>query len=74
MAEAPVLPLSGPPQRGQQVKGQYVYALIMPQPTPEVLERTGVKQPRDFEIGFWLERWSTPSGAASVSICAATVV
>lgn len=46
---APVLPLSGPPQRGAGVHGQYVYALIMSQPTPEVLTQSGVKQPSDFD-------------------------
>jgi hypothetical protein len=55
MAEAPALPLRGPPQRGDGVKGQYVYALIMPQPTPEVLERTGVKQPSDFDRTIFRE-------------------
>ena len=44
----PDLQSSGPPQRGRGVPGQYVYAIIMPQPTREVLERTGVRQPRDF--------------------------
>ena len=28
---------------------QYVYTLIMPQPTSEVLERSGAKQPSDFD-------------------------
>ena len=49
MAAAPALPLSGPPQRGDSVQGQYVYALIMPQPTPEIIAQTGVKQPSDFD-------------------------
>lgn len=49
MAEALALPLSGPPQTGRGVHGQYVYALIMPQPTEEVRLRTGVKQPSDFD-------------------------
>ena len=38
----------GPPQKGRGVHGQYVYAIVMVQPTPEVLQR-GVKQPSDFD-------------------------
>ena len=49
MAAAPALPLSGPPQRGDSVQGQNVYALIMPQPAPEIIAQTGVKQPSDFD-------------------------
>ena len=49
MAAALALPLSGPPQRGDSAQGQYVYALIMPQPTPEIIAQTGVKQPSDFD-------------------------
>ena len=49
MAEALALPLSGPPQRGSGVHGQYVYALIMLRPAEEVRLRTGVKQPTDFD-------------------------
>ena len=48
-AAAPALPLNGPPQRGDGVQGQYVYALIMPRPTAEVVARTGVKLPTDFD-------------------------
>ena len=48
-AAAPALPLNGPPQRGNGVQGQYVYALIMPRPTAEVLARTAVKLPTDFD-------------------------
>ena len=48
-AAPPELLSSGPPQGGQGVQGQYVYAVIMPQPTQEVLQRTGVKQPSDFD-------------------------
>ena len=44
-----MLPFSRLPQRGNGVKGQYVYALIMPQPIPKVLARTSVKQPSDFD-------------------------
>ena len=47
-AGAPQLPLDGPPQRGGGVQGQYVYAVIMSQPTPEVLQG-GVKQLSDFD-------------------------
>jgi len=49
MAAAPALPLSGPPQRGDSVQGQYVYALIFPQPTADIIAQTGVKQPSDFD-------------------------
>ena len=38
----------GPPQKGRGVQGQYMYAIAMSQPTPEVLQR-GVKQPSDFD-------------------------
>lgn len=48
MAVAQELPLRGPLQRGSGVQGQYVYALIMVQPTEEVLAR-GVKKPSDFD-------------------------
>ena len=45
MAGAP----SGPFQHGRGVHGQYVYAIIFPQPTAEVLANQGVKQPSDFD-------------------------
>ena len=48
MAAVTDLPLSGPGARGRGVHGQYVYAMIMPQPTPEVVAR-GMKQPSDFD-------------------------
>ena len=53
MAAVPPVPAPdpqfvGPPQKGRGVHGQYVYAIVMVQPTPEVLQR-GVKQPSDFD-------------------------
>jgi len=39
--------LEGPPQRGRGVQGQYVYAIVMVQPTAQVVAR-GMKQPSDF--------------------------
>ena len=35
--------------RGDSVQGQHTYALTMPQPTPEIIAQTGVKQPSDFD-------------------------
>jgi hypothetical protein len=40
--------LQGPAQRGNGVHGQYVYAIVMVQPTAVVIAR-GVKQPSDFD-------------------------
>ena len=39
--------LEGPQQRGRGVQGQYVYAIVMVQPTAQVVAR-GMKQPSDF--------------------------
>lgn len=39
----------GPPQHGRGVQGQYVYAVVMPQPTAEHIAETQVKQPSDFD-------------------------
>ena len=47
MSAVTVLAPTGPNQRGDGVQGQYVYALIFPQPTPEIMTQTGVKQPGD---------------------------
>ena len=38
----------GPPQRGRGVKGQYVYWVAMPHPTPETVQRLGLHVPGDF--------------------------
>ena len=40
--------LSGPPQRGSGVKGQYVYWITMVQPTAEVVDRWGLRRPEEF--------------------------
>ena len=41
--------LSGPPQTGRGVKGQYVYWVTMSHPRPETVEAHGVKVPTDFD-------------------------
>ena len=43
--------LDGPAQgqRGRGSRGQYVYWIVMPMPTPATVARTGVKTPRDFD-------------------------
>ena len=41
------MPRSGPPQRGDRAQGQYI--LIKPQPIPELVAQTGVKQPSSFD-------------------------
>ena len=40
---------AGPLQHGRGVQGQYVYAIIFPQPTVEVLATHDLKQPSDFD-------------------------
>ena len=39
---------SGPAQQGSGIKGQYVYWIVMVQPTPEVRASHGLKRPEDF--------------------------
>ena len=51
----PQLGLEGPPQFGRGVKGQYVYWIVMAQPTQEVVQRAGVKQPADFSRSSFSE-------------------
>ena len=48
MAAALTLQSSGPSQRGAGAQGQYVYALIMPQPSRECVAQ-GIKQPSDLD-------------------------
>ena len=45
----PDVALTGPPQRGRGVHGQYVYWICMQHPKPETVQRTGVKTPADFD-------------------------
>ena len=40
--------LHGPGQAGRGVRGQYVYAFVMPQPTDETIREQGVKHRSDF--------------------------
>ena len=40
----PELQASGPPQRGQGERGQYVYWIVMPQPRPDTIQQLGIKQ------------------------------
>lgn len=47
MAAAVAPPPGGPPQHGRGVQGQYVYAIVMVQPTAAVVAG-GAKQPSDF--------------------------
>ena len=39
---------SGPVQIGRGCNGQYVYWIVMVQPTPEVLQRLGLKKPEEY--------------------------
>ena len=39
---------SSPSQRGTGINGQYVYWIVMVQPTPEVLQAHGLKKPEKF--------------------------
>ena len=39
---------SGPNQAGRGVHGQYVYWIVMVQPTPEVIQSHNLKRPEDF--------------------------
>ena len=39
---------SGPEQRGRGVPGQYVYCVVFSHPTPDTVERLGLKTPADF--------------------------
>ena len=61
MAAAPQLQLNGPAQRGRGVHGQYVYAIIMVQPTAEVIAQQGVKQPIDFDRTTFREMIAAPT-------------
>ena len=49
MAAVPASASSDLPRRGDIVEGQYVNALVVAQPTPEVIAQTGAKQPGDFD-------------------------
>ena len=51
MAAAAEPDLDGPLQHGRGVQGQYVYAIVMVQPTAQVVAR-GMKQPSDFTRCF----------------------
>ena len=43
------LPLEGPPQAGQGNNGQYVYWIVMTNPTDEHVAAHGVRRPSDFD-------------------------
>ena len=45
---APPLEATGPPQTGRGVRGQYVYWITMPMPTPEMIAAHDIKKPTDF--------------------------
>ena len=51
MAVPPAIPLTleGPAQGGRGVHGQYVYWIVMPYPTEEIVAQSGVKIPDDFD-------------------------
>ena len=51
MAAPPAIPLTleGRAQGGRGVRGQYVYWIVMPYPTGEIVAQSGVQTPDDFD-------------------------
>ena len=39
---------TGPQQQGRGKTGQYVYWIVMAQPTPEAIQRLGLRTPSEF--------------------------
>ena len=66
MADLPEL--SGPPQTGRGVKGQYVYWITMSHPRSETVEAHGVKVPGDFDRRSFRELLVEVHGECGVKI------